>query len=496
MRCLLLLLSFTSLLQALPPDIILILADDMGYGDLGRHGNPVIKTPRLDALHEESVRFTDFCVSPSCSPTRAALLTGRDPLRQGVTHTLQPREHLERSAVLLPQVLKAADYESCMIGKWHLGDDRGFKPQERGFDLAITSRQGGTEPFDPALVRNGGEPEKRQGYREDVYFDEAIEFIRQRRRPDAPAPARPYFLYLATYSPHSPLAAPESFIKPYRAVLDAEKAAYAGMVANLDWNVGRLLDFLNEQKLAKDTVVIFMSDNGGTYGVDLHNAGMRGCKCTVWPGGTRAISFWRWSGHWQPHEVPQLTAHLDVLPTLADLADVKVQPALAAKLEGRSLRTLLEGGEDAWFQGRMVFQHVSRWPGGTAADHRESQAAVRWGSYLLVRNRPCTNRDGLCRADKQNRCNGLRRAINGLNKDTYTRDALFHWGATHGEGWALYDVRRDPGCHADLADVRRPVVEKLLPAYRAWWDAIYPEMIAAGGDAPILLRSGSAEPNP
>jgi arylsulfatase A-like enzyme len=484
-----LLLFFLCLIQlhAAPPDIILILADDMGYGDLGRHGNPILKTPHLDAFHDESVRLTDFCVSPSCSPTRAALLTGRDPLRQGVTHTLPPREHLDRSAILLPQLLKNADYESCFIGKWHLGDEQGYSAHQRGFDLSITSRNGGSVPFDPTMVRNGGMPELRKGYREDVYFDEAIHFIRKRRAEEKAKPRKPYFLYLASYSPHSPLAAPAPFIAPYRQTLHAQQASYAGMVANLDWNVGRLLNFLKKQGLEKDTIVIFMSDNGGTYGIDLHNAEMRGCKCTVWPGGTRAISLWRWLGQWQPKKVDALTAHLDVVPTLAELAGIKLEPKVAARMEGHSLKQLLEHGEDPWFRSRMLFQHVTRWPGGTAAQHRDSQAAVRWSNYLLIRNRPCSDSTGVCRNDKQNRCNGLRRVMNGLNKDIYTRNALFHWGITHGQDWALYDIERDPGCQVDLAEMRLPVVAKLLPAYRSWWDSVYPEMIAAGGDMPIQL---------
>jgi arylsulfatase A-like enzyme len=480
-----LLLCLTGMGAAASPDIILILADDLGYGDLGRHGNPVLKTPNLDAFHDQSVRFTDFCVSPSCSPTRASLLTGRDHLRVGVTHTVTPREHLSREAVLLPQVLKSAGYESCIIGKWHLGDGPGYNPQDRGFDLNITSQKGGTAHFNPVIGRNGvWEKQPRQGYREDIYFDEAMTFIRE-RRVDSAGARKPYFLYLATYSPHAPLAAPPEFIAPYKGRVDDKTAAFMGMAANLDWNVGRLISFLKQQSLDQDTLVIFMSDNGGTYGIDVHNAGMRGCKCTVWPGGTRAVSLWRWPARWQPQEVGALTAHLDVLPTLAELAEARVPDALKPKLEGRSLKGLLETGRDDWFAQRMVFQHVTRWPGGMAAAHREVLGAVRWQQYLLVRNRPCDDPDGMCRADKQNRCNSLRRVINGQNNDIYTRNALFHWGSTPGRGWALYDIRTDPGCHADLAEVRAPVVQKLLPAYLKWWDSAYPEMLSAGGDAAL-----------
>jgi arylsulfatase A-like enzyme len=493
-----LLLGLAGVDAAASPDIILILADDLGYGDLGRHGNPVLKTPNLDAFHDQSVRFTDFCVSSSCSPTRASLLTGRDHLRVGVTHTVIPREHLSREAVLLPQMLKSADYETCIIGKWHLGDGPGHNPQDRGFDLNITSQQGGTTHFNPVIGRNGvWEKQPRKGYREDIYFDEAMKYIRD-RRVDTSQPRKPYFLYLATYSPHAPLAAPPEFIAPYKNRVDDKTAAFMGMVANLDWNVGRLMGFLKQQSLDQETLVIFMSDNGGTYGIDVHNAGMRGCKCTVWPGGTRAVSLWRWPARWQPREVGALTAHLDVLPTLAELAKAPVPEKLKPRLEGRSLTGLLETGRDDWFAQRMVFQHVTRWPGGMAAAHKEVQGAVRWQQHLLVRNRPCDDPDGLCRADKQNRCNSLRRVINGLNSDIYTHNALFHWGATPGKGWALYDIRTDPGCHADLAEVRAPVVQKLLPAYLKWWDSVYPEMLSAGGDAALMpsRRPGTGTENP
>lgn len=363
------------------PNILFILTDDQGYGDVGRHGNPILKTPNLDALHDQSVRFTDFCVSSSCSPTRASLMSGMFNLRAGVTHTIAPRCRMNPGLTILPQYLKAAGYTSACIGKWHLS---------------------------------------------------------------------------------------------------ADAAKFFGMVANIDENLGRLMRWLEEKDLARNTVVIFMNDNGGTYGVDTWNAGMRGCKCTAWPGGARAISFWRWPGEWKPRDVGALTAHVDVLPTLAALAGAKLADA---SLDGRSLLPLLEGREDPWFGERMLFQHNARWPSGMAARHKDCMAGVRWKEYLLVRSRPCD--DPACARSGVSQCGALLNVERGSDVATYTKNAQFIWGLTPGDGWALYDVRKDPACEENLAPANQGIADKLRQAYDRWWEAIYPEMIAAGGDAPL-----------
>jgi arylsulfatase A-like enzyme len=192
------------------PNIVFILTDDQGYGDVGRHGHPLLKTPNLDVLHDESVRFEKFYVSPSCSPTRAALMTGMHEFRNGVTHTIAPREHLNKDAVTLPQLLKSANYRTGLIGKWHLGhvgNDSEYAPNKRGFDWCSWNVGGGGVHFDPVIVRNG-KREKRQGYREDIFFDEAMTFIDECTRSTGLGEDRqPFFCYLATCSPHTPLAA-------------------------------------------------------------------------------------------------------------------------------------------------------------------------------------------------------------------------------------------------------------------------------------------------
>lgn len=458
------------------PNIVLILTDDQGYGDLHRHGHPLLKTPHTDRLHDESVRFERFYVSPSCSPTRAALLSGMHEFRSGVTHTTVPRQNLHRDTVTFPQLLQDGGYRTAWIGKWHLGHGKGYEPSSRGFGWTSTNAKGPRGFFDPTMIRNG-KRQQAQGFREDVYFDEAMDFIDE-------SGDDPFFCYLATYSPHTPLNAPEEFIAPYRGKVSDDQAKYLGMVANIDHNVGRLLTFLEERELDEDTIVIFMNDNGVTVGLDVFNADMRGCKCTIWEGGSRAMSFWRWPGKWKPHAVDQLTAHLDVLPTLCDLAGVAVPDELQQKLDGFNLRPLLEseGDEAAWDHGdRMLFEHVGRWPSGLAASHKYAMAGVRQGDHLLLRSRPCG--DAACESFLS-QCTTLRLVQKGMRKTTYTQDnAQYHWGVSAAEGWSLFDVAADPRCENDLAAGQPELVERLGGAYEQWWDGLFATMIAKGGDA-------------
>lgn len=463
--------------QVRPPNIVFILTDDQGYGDLGRHGHPLLKTPHLDRLFDESVRFDRFYVSPSCAPTRAALMTGTHEFRNGVTHTLNPRTDLFRGAVTLPELLKSAGYRTGAVGKWHLGGGRaggGYAPQDRGFDWYSTTSGGATVHFDSDVLRNGTRM-PRKGYREDVFFDEAMTFIDEAKN-------QPFFCYLATLSPHFPLLAPEEFTAPFRGkVADEKTAAYLGMVANIDFNVGRLLRFLEERGLAENTIVVFMNDNGGTWGVDLFNAGMRGTKCTIWEGGSRAMSLWRWPGRWKPRTDGHLTAHIDVLPTLCDLAGVRVPAKLAAELEGFSLRPLLESAAAVtWHEDRMLFEHNGRWPSGLAAAHKYAMAAVRQGDFLLVRSRPCD--DPECQK-YLSQCSALRKVEQGLKQTNYTdANAQFHWATTPAGRWSLFDVKKDPSCEQDLFAAHPQRVNAMAKAYDNWWDAVFPVMIERGGD--------------
>ena len=265
-------------LEARRPNIIFVLTDDQGYGDLSCHGNPILKTPNLDRLHDEGVRFTDFHVSPTCSPTRSALMTGRHEFKNGVTHTILERERLTLKATTVAQVLKSAGYTTGIFGKWHLGDEPDHWPDKRGFDEMFIHGCGGIGQsypgscgdvpgntyFDPTILHNG-KFEKTKGYCTDVFFGQALRWI------ESVKGKKPFFCYLATNAPHAPLQVrPEDEKRYADKVKNPNVAKFFGMIANIDDNVGRLLDKLKEWGIERDTLVIFMNDNGGTAGVSVY----------------------------------------------------------------------------------------------------------------------------------------------------------------------------------------------------------------------------------
>ena len=455
------------------PNIILILTDDQGYGDVQAHGHPYLKTPNINKLRAEGVSFDNFYVSPSCSPTRAALLTGMHEFRNGVTHTIIPRQQLHQDALILPEILKSAGYKTGFIGKWHLGNQPG--PENRGFDWCSTNQAGPLKHFDATFIRNRKRIETK-GYREDVFFNEAMTFIEE-------AESKPFFCYLATYSPHTPLDAPESFVKPFReSGLNDTHATYLAMIENIDFNLGRLMKFLKSRKLDEDTIVIMINDNGVTEGLDVYNAKMRGPKCSAWEGGTRAFSFWRWPGKWKPKVLNNLTAHLDVLPTLCKLANAVIPQELNDKLEGFSLLPLLESNNTTtgWNKSRILYHHVARWPSGFAEKHKYTMAGVRQGNHLMLRSYHCGDKECL---QFMSQCKALLSIERGGKNQVYSRGtAQFHWGVSPRDKWVLYDVKKDPGCHKDLSIEKSYLVRQLSQSYESWWAGIYPQMIESGGD--------------
>lgn len=425
------------------PNIIFLLAADVGYGDLSCHGNPVIKTPHLDRLHREGARFTDFHVSPTCSPTRAALMTGRHEFKSGVTHTVFERERLSLKATTLAQVLKSAGYATGVFGKWHLGDEDAYQPGRRGFDETFIHGGGaigahhpgsggdlaGNSYFNP-LVRHNSAFVQTQGYCTDVFFGQALKWM------ESVKGKRPFFAYVPCNAAHAPLDCPPDYEKRYASKVPPEAAKFFGMIATIDDNVGRLLAKLTEWGIERDTLVVFMNDNGGTAGVKVFNAGMRGSKGTPWLGGTRAASFWRWPGTLAPGDRVQLTAHVDVLPTLAELAGAKLPAGVAAKLDGRSLVPLLRDAGAPW-PDRFLFTHVGRWDRGAVAEAKYSGCSVRWRNFHAVQ-------DG-----------------KGPGKaPRYT--------------WQIFDVQSDPGETNDLVLARPDILRRLDAAYDAWWQSILP----------------------
>jgi len=469
------------------PNIVLLITDDQGYGDLSCHGNPILKTPNLDRLHAEGVRFADFHVSPTCSPTRASLMTGRHEFRNGVTHTILERERMTLQARTLAQVLKEAGYATGIFGKWHLGDEADYQPNRRGFDEVFIHGAGGigqsypgscgdapgNSYFNPAVLHNGTF-EKTQGYCTDVFFRQATKWVEERVEPVAGKQA-PFFCYIATNAPHGPLHCPEEYIARYRDKAPTEDVAkFFGMVANIDDNVGRMLATLEERKIDRDTLFIFMNDNGGTAGTRVFNAGMRGQKGTPFRGGTRGASFWRWPGTLAAADCDRLSAHIDVYPTLAEIAGAKLPSEVAGRLDGRSLVPLLADPKAEWAD-RLIFTHVGRWNKGSDANlAKYANCAVRDPQYQLVsvRMRQAPADPARAGGKKSSGAAGGKGSADGKPNPAAAAEA-----GPAAKNWQLYDLKADPGETTDVAAEHPDVVARLEAAYDRWWAEVVPDTL-------------------
>ena len=410
------------------PNVVLIITDDQGYGDLSCHGNPVLKTPNLDRLYDESVRLIDYHVAPTCSPTRAALVTGRWTNRTGVWHTSGGRSLLPETEVTMSQVFLDAGYATGMFGKWHMGDNYPFRPEDRGFTEVMRHGGGGVGQtpdfwdnsyFDGTYFHNS-EPEAVQGYCTDVWFDYAQRFIKAQKRA-----GNPFLAYISTNAPHWPMHAPPEFAAPYEEQFGTHVGHFLGMIANIDHNVGRLRTFLEREGLAENTIFIFTSDNGTGQGHTVFNAGMRGRKQSEYDGGHRVPLFIHWprGGLVGGRDVDPITAHVDILPTLIDLA--AIAPPKGVKFDGRSIRPLLEG--------------------------RASLLDGSWPDRILV-------------TDSQ-------RVMDPIK---WRRSAVMtsQWRLINGS--ELYDIQQDPGQENDVAGAQPTVVARLKAFYEAWWAEIEP----------------------
>jgi len=352
-----------------PPNVILIITDDQGYGDLGFHNNPHINTPTLDAFAEESVRFTNFYVSPVCAPTRSSLMTGRYSLRTGVRDTYNGGAMMATSELTIAELLKSENYATGIFGKWHLGDNYPMRPSDQGFDESLihlsggmgqvgdftTFFQGDRSYFDPVLWHNN-EQQKYLGYCSDIFADEAIKFIEKNKE-------KPFFTYLSFNAPHTPLQVPDEYYqkyknidpssgfgqdgKPFYPMSEANKEdarkVYA-MVENIDDNLSRLFQKLEELGISENTIVIFMTDNGPQQ--RRYVAGLKGLKGDVSQGGVRAPFFIRFPAAFKGNrEINTLSAHIDVMPTLAELCGFEVPQD--RKIDGISMLPLIQRNADS-----------------------------------------------------------------------------------------------------------------------------------------------------
>lgn len=419
------------------PNIILVMTDDQGYGDLGCTGNPIARTPNIDRFHAQSVRFTNFHVSPTCAPTRAALLTGRHEFKNGVTHTIHERERLTLKATTLAQALKNSGYATGIFGKWHLGDQPEYQPGRRGFDEVFIHGAGGIGQsyegscgdapkntyFDPFILHNGRFV-MTKGYCTDVFFNQAEKWIDARRKSK-----KPFFALITPNAPHAPLDCPPEYVARYTNQTKLMAAKFYGMIENIDDNFGSLVRQLDDWNLTDNTLVIFMTDNGGTVGVDIHNAGLRGAKNTPYQGGARVPSFWRWpNGFRGGVDCNALAAHIDVLPTLAEIASAKLDLQTQRQVEGRSLVPLLKNPAAPWTN-RILVTHTGRWNRGHAGASKFSGCSIRDERFTLVNNSE------------------------------------------------LYDLVHDPGETTNVIDKFPQVVSEFRSKYDAWWDSVQPLLV-------------------
>jgi len=410
--------------SAQKPNVILVMADDQGYGDLGCTGNPWIQTPNIDRFYEQSLRLTDYHTYPICTPSRGALMMGLRPQRTDAVGV--GRQNVSADYPTMADVFAANGYATGLFGKWHLGDNYPFRPQDRGFEKTVAIKGGaidhipnywGNSNFDGTYYDNG-EPRKYTGYSTDIWFDEALRFIEEKKNQH-----QPFFAYIATNAPHSPFQVDESYAEPYRNNPDIPEPVFYGMIAKIDENFGRLRAKLQEWGIEDNTILIYTSDNGSVAGVETgrdefvtkgYNAGMRGQKGSYYEGGHREPFFIRWpdGGLGKARDIDELSVITDVLPTLIELCGLT--PPEGAKFDGVSLAAVLKGEKKQLPGDRIEF---------IAGDKL-------WKSVVLTRRW---------------------RLVNGTE---------------------LYDIKADPQQRNNVAAQNPDVVKKLRNVNEEWWKGL------------------------
>lgn len=382
------------------PNVVLIITDDQGYGDLGVTGNSQIKTPVIDDFAKRSVRFTNFYVSPVCAPTRSSLMTGRYSLRTGIRDTYNGGCTMASKEITIAEMLKQADYKTGLFGKWHLGDNYPSRPMDQGFDETLMHLSGGmgqvgdvttyfkkdSSYFDPVLWHNGQE-EGFKGYCSDIFASNAIQFIEKNK-------SNPFFCYLAFNAPHGPLQVPDRYYQMYAGIdpsiefernnpmhlkmseRDKEDARKVyGMVTNIDDNIGKVLQKLKELGIEENTIVIFMTDNGPQQ--LRYTAGLRDKKGSVYDGGTRVPFFLKHPALTkQSKDIGTMSAHIDVLPTLSELCHVDLPKD--RKIDGKSLVPLINGEKVDWSDRALFSYWTRRYP------ELYNSMAIQKSGYKLV----------------------------------------------------------------------------------------------------------------
>ena len=424
MKILTLLSALTAVvLSAERPNVVIVITDDQGYGDLACHGNPIIKTPHIDKLYSESTVFTDYHVAPTCSPTRAALLTGHWTNRTGVWHTIMGRSMIRENEVTLGQHF-SKDYATAMFGKWHLGDNYPYRPEDRGFEEVYRHGGGGVGQtpdvwdnayFDGSYFHNQKiVPAK--GFCTDVFFEQANKFITNAAKKD-----EPFLAYISLNAPHGPLHCPQKYLDLYKDQND-KIAAFFGMITNIDDNVGKTRKLLSDLGIADNTIFVFTTDNGTASGAKVFNAGMKGKKGSAYDGGHRVPMFIHWpaQGINKHRKIDTLTHAIDFVPTLMDVC--QIPNTAQVKFDGTSLKDLIDPDTDVEWEDRFIITDSQR----IVDPKKWRQSAVMSQQYRLI------------------------------------------------NGKELYDIKADPGQKKNIAKDHPEQVEKMRAFYEAWWTELKP----------------------
>ncbi|MFG0288814.1 MAG: arylsulfatase [Rhodopirellula sp. JB044] len=411
-------------LAASATNVVFVISDDQGYGDLACTGNPIIKTPNIDKLASQSSGLSDYHVAPTCSPTRCSLLTGHWTNRTGVWHTIMGRSMLRENEVTIGQMFADAGYETGMFGKWHLGDNFPYRPEDRGFTEVYRHGGGGIGQtpdvwdnayFDGSYFHNGTiVPAK--GFCTDVFFDQANQFITRCAKAN-----KPFFAYISTNAPHKPLHCPKKYTDMYEGQSESI-AAFYGMITNIDDNVGKTRQLIDDLGITNDTIFIFTTDNGTASGAKVYNAGMKAGKGSPYDGGHRVPFFLHWpaGGITQQHDVTTLTHAVDIVPTLLEMTGVPKPEGV--KFDGLSIADLLDPNKDVEWPERFVI-----------SDSQRVRDPIKWRSSAVMSQKF--------------------RLINGKQ---------------------LYAIDVDPGQTNNVAKEHPEVVETMRQFYEEWWADISP----------------------
>ena len=418
-----------------PTNVIIIITDDQGYGDVGRHGNPSIRTPHLDTLYDESIRFTNYHSATTCAPTRAGLLTGVNCNRAGAWHTIVGRSFLNTKFSTIADILGDNGYATGIFGKWHLGDNHPYLPQQRGFSEVLIHGGGGVgqtpdywgnDYFDDVYFHNG-EARQFSGFCTDIWFEEAIGFMRQNQ-----SSGTPFFTYISTNTPHDPHYAPQEYIDMYDRDSTVNHASFYGQISNIDDNLGRLESFLKNSGLKENTLLIYTTDNGTASGASLdqtghvtrgYNYGMRGKKGSKYEGGHRVPLIMRFPrlSSLEPGNISILSTYTDLFPTILSFLNIKFD--LPYELDGSDLMPAIEERPHADLHDRIVI-----------VDTQRRDTLTKYKDYSIMQ--------------------GSMRLVDGSE---------------------YYDLRTDPGQRTNIADRFPQEVSVLQEAYEQWWQAIIKE---------------------